>query len=65
MDIQKAFDIVLHDHLLRKLFMEGHTGRWWMLKMSAYKDMHTKVTWNDQIGETIKLYQGSRQGGNY
>ena len=40
MDIQKVFDIVPHSHLLRKLFNESLTGKWWVLKKSAYMDMH-------------------------
>ena len=63
MDIQKAFDVVPHNHLLRKLYHEGLTGKWWVLKSSAYADMHTKVTWNGKTGEIVKLHQGNRQGG--
>ena len=63
MDIQKAFDLVPHSHLLRSLYMQGLTGKWWMLKKSAYTDMHTKVIWNGDVGDIIKLLQSTRQGG--
>ena len=64
MDIQKAFDVVPHDHLLRKLYIEGLKGRWWSLKRSAYTDMTGKVIWKKELGESFKILQGTRQGGN-
>ena len=59
MAIQNVFDVVPHSHLLRKLFVEGLTGKWWILKHSAYTDMHTKVIWNKKTGDTINIQQES------
>lgn len=64
MDIQKAFDIVPHHHLLRKLYQEGLTGSWWELKKSSYTDMTGKVIWRNEIGKSFPIDQGTRQGGN-
>ena len=63
LDIQKAFDVICHDSLLRKLFDEGLPSRWWQLKKDAYKGMTTKVIWDGEIGEPYKNEQGNRQGG--
>ena len=63
MDIQKVFDVVPHSNLLRKLFHKGLKGKWWVLKQSAYTEMHTKIIWNGKTGDIISLQQGTRQGG--
>jgi endonuclease/exonuclease/phosphatase family metal-dependent hydrolase len=62
-DIQKAFDVVPHDSLLRKLHMQGLHGRWWKLKHDAYQDMSTSVTWQGNQGAPFPIRQGTRQGG--
>lgn len=61
--MQKAFDVVSHESLLRKLHMEGLPSRWWQLKQDAYQDMTTKVMWKGEIGEPYSNLQGNRQGG--
>ena len=63
LDVQKAFDVVCHESLLRKLYVEGLPPRWWNLKKDAYEEMTSKVIWNDQIGEPYRNKQGNRQGG--
>ena len=64
LDIQKAFDMISHPHLLRKLYLAGLTGRWWVLKENSYSKMTSRVTWQGQLGKKFMVYQGNRQGGN-
>lgn len=63
LDIQKAFDVVPHTLLLRKLFHDGLPGSWWLLKKSSYEGMTTKVIWHNTKGEAYKILQGIIQGG--
>ena len=63
LDVQKAFDVVSHDSLLRKLHLEGLPPRWWQLKYNSYQDMSTRIIWKGEIGESYLNLQGNRQGG--
>jgi hypothetical protein len=63
LDVVKAFDVVTHASLLRKLHTQGLKGKWWCLKKSSYDDMTGSVTWRGKQGDRFKIYQGNRQGG--
>ena len=43
LDVQKAFDVVNHELLLRKLYLDGITGNDWLLVRDIYKDMTPSV----------------------
>ena len=60
--IQKAFDVVPQEILLRKLFLDGLPGTWWLLKKDGYNDIETKVVWHSEKGDPFKLLQGVSQG---
>ena len=62
LDIEKAFDVISHPHLLRKLFLAGLPGRWWQLKEDMYTGMSSKVVWENEIGRSYPNKQGNRQG---
>ena len=64
LDIQKAFDVISHPHLLRKLYVGGLPGRWWLLKENSYSNVSSKVIWQNQLGQKYPVYQGNRQGAN-
>lgn len=64
LDIQKAFDVVPHTLLLRKLFHDGLPGSWWLLKKNSYEGMSTKVIWHNTKGEAYDVLQGIIQGGH-
>ena len=48
LDIPKAFDVISHPHLLRKLYLAGLTGRWWIMKDNTYTNMCSRVTWKSE-----------------
>ena len=43
LDAEKAFDVVWHDSLLRKLYKDGVRGDLWLLVKSLHTDSHTLV----------------------
>ena len=43
LDAEKAFDVVWHDSLLRKLYKDGVRGDLWLLVKSLHTDSHTIV----------------------
>ncbi len=63
LDAQKAFDVVNHDILLRRLFLDGVGGDMWLLMKNMYSDMQSMVKWDGDISDQIPIEQGVRQGG--
>ena len=47
LDVQKAFDVVCHESLLRKLYVDGISGDNWLHLKDLYTDMTAKVKWDD------------------
>ena len=62
LDAEKAFDIVWHDSLLRKLFNDGVGGDLWLLVKSLHTHANTSIKWNGDLSDEIILQQGIRQG---
>ena len=62
LDAEKAFDIVWHDSLIRKLFNDGVGGDLWLLVKSLHTDANTSIKWNGDLSDEIILQQGIRQG---
>ena len=63
LDVQKAFDVVSHDSLLRKLYVDGITGDNWLLLKDLYTEMTAKVKWDGYLSSPFTIRQGVRQGG--
>ena len=63
LDVQKAFDVVNHELLLRKLYLNGITGNDWLLVQDIYSDMTTSVKWESHLSAPFVIRQGVRQGG--
>ena len=63
LDVQKAFDVVNHELLLRKLYLDGITGNDWLLVQDIYSDMTTSVKWESHLSAPFVIRQGVRQGG--
>ena len=63
LDVQKAFDVVSHPSMLRKLQAGGVTGQWWLLKQDLMNGMSGKVLWNGCLSDSYEIKQGNKQGG--
>lgn len=48
-DASKAFDVVWHESMLRKLFYTGISKETWILTKMLYQDLHSKVKWEGKI----------------
>ena len=62
-DASKAFDVVWHESMLRKLFYTGISKETWILTTMLYQDLHSKVKWEGKISSSFYEQQGGRQGG--
>ena len=63
LDAQKAFDVVDHSSLMRKLYLAGIPDTIWLLKNDMYKALTSRVRYNDVFSEVFEVSQGVRQGG--
>ena len=63
LDVQKAFDVVDHDSLLCKLYLDGISGDDWLLLKDLYSNMSAKVKWDGLLSSTVVIRQVVRQGG--
>ena len=63
LDLQKAFNTVAHNSILKKLFAQGLPPTFWCMKQEAYNEMTTKITCKGTVGEPFLNVQGNRQGG--
>ena len=61
-DAEKAFDVVWHDSLLRKIHKDGVEGDLWKIVKSLHTDAYTLVKWQGEMSEHIQMRQGIRQG---
>ena len=63
---QNAFDVVDvvdHNFLLRRLYLDGIEGDDWLLILDLYSDCSSRVKWAGLMSDTINIKQGVRQGG--
>ncbi|KAK3102589.1 hypothetical protein FSP39_012434 [Pinctada imbricata] len=63
LDASKAFDVVWHDSMLRKLYIQGLEGTDWLLLKNWYTGMRSKVKWGGGYSSAFLESQGVRQGG--
>ena len=63
LDAQKAFDVVRHEELKRKLYHAGVNGTNWLMIDSLYTDCREVVRWQGQYSNSYLVKQGVRQGG--
>ena len=63
LDTQKAFDVVDHSSLLRRLYLDGVQGDDWLLIKDLYTDCSSRIKWAGGLSHPINIRQGVRQGG--
>ena len=63
LDIQKAFDVVDQNSLLRRLYLDGIHGDDWLLLRELYSDCSSRIKWAGELPHPINIRQGVRQGG--
>ena len=63
LDVQKAFDVVDHDSILQKLYLDGISGDDWLFMKELYSNMTAKVKWDCFLSSAVTIRQGVRQGG--
>ena len=62
LDAKSAFDVVLHDSLLRKLFHACVESVSWSLIHSLHAEAESVLKWNGAYSGVFKVDQGVRQG---
>ena len=62
LDIQKAFDVVDHDLLLRRLYFDGITSADWLLQKDLYTDLTSVAKWEGTLSPPFTIKQGVHQG---
>jgi hypothetical protein len=63
LDAKSAFDVVSHQSLMRKLYIDGVQGDLWRLINDIFKNANSRVKWNGHMSEPFTIQQGVRQGG--
>ncbi|VDI42974.1 Hypothetical predicted protein [Mytilus galloprovincialis] len=63
LDAQKAFDLVWHSSLLRKLHQSGIESDSWLMFKEWYKDLTSQIKWEGELSKVFSEHQGVRQGG--
>jgi hypothetical protein len=63
LDTKKAFDVVWHNSLLRKLYTLGIDGNLWLIAREMYTEMKSQVKWDGLLSREIPIRQGLNQGG--
>ena len=62
LDTQKAFDVVDHSSLLRRLYLNGIEDDW-LLVRDMYSDCSSRIKWAGGVSYPININQGVQQGG--
>ena len=62
-DASKAFDVVWHNSMLRKLYNLGLPSAHWNILKDSYAEMSSVVNWKGELSKPFLERQGVRQGG--
>ena len=63
LDVQKAFAMVDHSSLLRKMHANGITGQCWLVKLVLMKGMKGRIMWHGQRSDLYEIFQDKKQEG--
>lgn len=63
LDAKAAFDVVVHTHMMRRLFQAGLDDKHWAIIQSMHEGAASAIKWNCQISDQFEVLQGVQQGG--
>ena len=63
LDAKSAFDVVIHSHLMRRVYHAGIQDKHWSLINSMHQKASSSVKWDNKISQRFPVTQGVRQGG--
>lgn len=63
LDAKSAFDVVMHSHLMRRVYHAGIQDKHWSLINSMHQKASSSVKWDNKISQQFPVTQGVRQGG--
>lgn len=63
LDAKAAFDVVNHEHLLRRLYYAGVDDKHWSLIRSLHSNSTSVIKWANNKSEPFAVHQGVKQGG--
>ncbi|CAC5404576.1 unnamed protein product [Mytilus coruscus] len=63
LDAKSAFDVVIINMLMRKLFLLDIDPATWSLIDELHKNTSCSIKWKNQLSQEFKVYQGVKQGG--
>ncbi|CAC5417514.1 unnamed protein product [Mytilus coruscus] len=63
LDAKSAFDVVVHSHLMRRLFHCGIDDTLWRIIQSMHWQSTSAIKWERIIADEFSVSQGVRQGG--
>ena len=63
LDTKKAFDVIWHNSLLRRLYLLGIDGKLWLTAQSLYSNMKGQVKWQGHHSRDFQVKHGLLQGG--
>ena len=63
LDAKSAFDVVNHDHLMRKLYHMGVENELWKVINNLHRNAPSSIKWGGHNSETFPINLGVRQGG--
>ena len=63
LDAKSAFDVVVHNNLLKKLYHLGIQDKHWTLIKRLHTNASSAIKFNGLVSENCNILQGVRQGG--
>lgn len=63
LDAKSAFDVIVHSHLIRRVFHAGIDDKHWSIINSLHQNTTSAVKWQGKTSECLPVTQGVRQGG--
>ena len=63
LDAKSAFDVVVREILLRKVYLYGINPASWQLIDDLHLNSYSVINWNNESSEKFEVIQGVKQGG--